>query len=200
MISRGLLFASVFAAGVAGCGASPSGTTAPPPKHVDVQNQILGAGGVEGTPSELRERAERALLAQEWQDAALAFEALLAGDPSAKNDPQILYGLAFAYEGLGEREKARARYREVSRRFATAPIARSALVREVSLEAYLEDWTALGDVAEIILERADLDPADKMLGLGARALGRIEAGDEAGASRDVSEGLDLVDEHLGTTL
>ena len=199
MMSRGVVFASLFGAlvagGVAGCGGSSPGGTAPPAKHVDVQNQILGVRGIEGTPSELRERGERALLAQQWHDAALAFEALLAGDPGAKSDPEILYGLAFAYEGLGEREKARARYREVSRRFTNAPIARSALVREVSLDAYLEDWTALGEAAEIILARTDLDPAEKMLGLGARALARIEAGDETGASRDVSEGLDLVDEH-----
>jgi tetratricopeptide (TPR) repeat protein len=177
---------------VVGCGGASS---APPAaKHVDVQNQIIGTKA-EGTSKELRERGEHALLAQKWQEAVDAFEALLAGDPSAKDDPQVLYDLALAYEGIGEREKARTLYRDVSKRFTTHALARSALVREVSLDAYLEDWTALGQVGETILARTDIDPADKMLGLGARALAKLEAKDEAGASRDINQGLDLVEEH-----
>jgi tetratricopeptide (TPR) repeat protein len=175
-----------------GCGGASS--TTPSPKHVDVQNQIIGTKA-EGTSKELRERGERALLAQKWQEAIDAFEALLAGDPAAKDDPQILYDLALAYEGVGEREKARTLYRDVSKRFASHALARSSLVREVSLDAYLEDWPALGQVGETILARADIDPADRMLGLGARALAKLEAKDEAGASRDITQGLDLVDEH-----
>lgn len=175
-----------------GCGGASSAT--PPPKNVSVQNQIIGTKA-EGTSKELRDRGERALLAQKWQEAVDAFEALLAGDPSAKDDPQVLYDLALAYEGIGEREKARTMYRDVSKRFAAHALARSALVREVSLDAYLEDWSALGQVGETILARTDLDPADKMLGLGARALAKLEAKDEAGASRDINQGLDLVEEH-----
>ncbi|HVJ94822.1 MAG TPA: tetratricopeptide repeat protein, partial [Labilithrix sp.] len=105
-----------------------------------------------------------------------------------------IYDLALSYEGLGDREKARARYREVVRRFPNDPNARSSVAREVSLDAYLEDWKALGEVGEQILARKDLDVADKMLGLGARGLARIIAGDETGASRDVNDGLDLVEE------
>lgn len=184
---------------VVGCGGASS-STAPPRKQVDVQNQIIGTRGAEGTARELRERGERALLARKWQDAALALEALLAGDPSAKDDPQVLYDLALAYEGTGEREKARTLYRDVSKRFASHALARSALVREVSLDAYLEDWAALGQVAEAILARTDIEPADKMLGLGARALAKLEAKDDAlssetSVSRDINQGLDLVDEH-----
>lgn len=175
-----------------GCGGASS---APPQaKHVDVQNQIIGTKS-EGTAKELRERGEHALLAQKWQDAVDAFEALLAGDPSAKDDPQVIYDLALAYEGIGDREKARTLYRDVAKRFAGNPLARSALVREVSLDAYLEDWKALGQVGEAILARPDIDPAEKMLGLGARALSKLDVKDEAGASRDINQGLDLVDEH-----
>lgn len=186
------LVAIVLAIALGGCGGASS--TTPAPRHVDVQNQIIGTKS-EGTAKELRERGERALLAQKWQDAVDAFEALLAGDPGAKDDPQVLYDLALAYEGIGERQKARALYRDVSKRFSSHALARSALVREVSLDAYLEDWAALGQVGEIILARADIDPADKMLGLGARALAKLEAKDEAGASRDINQGLDLVDEY-----
>ncbi len=195
MKSRVLLLCLLATSVVAGCGGASSAVNAPPPKHVDVQNQIIGGRGIEGTPKELRDRGERALLAQEWQQAVDAFEALLAGDPSAKDDPQVLYDLALAYEGVGDRPKARERYREVARRFAATQLARSSLVREASLDAYLEDWSALGEVGKTILARKDIDPAEKMLGLGARALSRLDAGDEQGASHDISEGLDLVEEH-----
>ncbi|HVH47167.1 MAG TPA: tetratricopeptide repeat protein [Labilithrix sp.] len=179
----------------AACGGAPqaSARSPQPPQRIDASNQIIGTR-VEGTPKELLARGERALLAQNWQEAVDVFEALLAGDPSAANDPQVIYDLALAYEGLGDREKARMRYRDIVRRFPTDPNARSALAREVSLDAYLEDWKALGEVGEQILARKDIEVADKMLGLGARGLSRIIAGDETGASRDVNEGLDLVEE------
>jgi tetratricopeptide (TPR) repeat protein len=177
------------------CGGPSRPAAAPPrpPEHVEASNQIIGTRA-EGTAKELQARGERAILAQDWRDAVDAFEALLAGDPASANNPQILYDLALAYEGLGDRPKARERYREVVRRFPGDPNARSALAREVSLDAYLEDWTALGEVGEQILSRKDLEVADKMLGLGARGLSRIIAGDETGASRDVNDGLDLVEE------
>lgn len=178
---------------VLGCGGASS-SAAPPPKQVDAQNQIIGTRA-EGTAKELLAKGENALLAQRWQEAVDAFEAVIAGDPTAANDPRVLYDLGLAYEGLGEREKARTRYREVSRRFPADPIAKHALAREASLDAYLEDWAALGEVGATILARTDIDPAERMLGLGARALARLDAKDEIGASRDIHEGLDLIDEH-----
>jgi tetratricopeptide (TPR) repeat protein len=175
------------------CGAGSPKVVRPPPGHVDASNQILGTRA-EGTAKELLAKGEHALLAQRWQEAVDAFEAVLAGDPASANDPQVIYDLALAYEGLGEREKARARYREVVRRFPTDANARNALVREVSLDAHLEDWAALGEAGEMILARKELDPAEKMLGLGARGLSKIQAGDETGATRAIQQGLELMDE------
>lgn len=182
-------------AAVTACGGASHevGKTPQAPQRIDASNVIIGTR-VEGTSKELKARGERALLAQSWQEAVDAFEALVAGDPEAANDPQVIYDLALAYEGLGDREKARARYRDVVRRFPNDPNARAALAREVSLDAYVEDWAALGEVGEQILARKDIEVADRMLGLGARALARITAGDEVGASRDVNLGLDLVEE------
>jgi tetratricopeptide (TPR) repeat protein len=195
------LVTGIAAAAAAGCGGGaprPARAPSPPPTHIDAPNQILGAH-VEGTAKELRDAGEHALLAQKWREAVDAFEALVAGDPASANDPQVLYELGLAYEGLGEREKARDRFREVAKRFATDPTARLALAREVSLDAYLEDWPALGEVGDALLARTDLEPADRMLGLGARAMSRVERGDE-GAMHDVQTGLDLVDEyHYGAT-
>jgi tetratricopeptide (TPR) repeat protein len=178
------------------CGGPSQPASSPdnPPKKVEASNTIIGSRA-EGTAKELLEKGEKALLAQKWQEAVDAFEAVLAGDPQAGSNPQVIYDLALAYEGLGDRVKARERYREIVRRFPTDPNAKNSLAREVSLDAYLEDWKALGAVGDQILARKDIDPGEKMLGLGARALARITAGEEAPASKDINEGLDLVDEH-----
>lgn len=173
-------------------GAAPQDPHTPARSHVDASNQIIGTR-IEGTPKELLARGERALLAQNWQEAVDAFEALIAGDAASREDPQVIYDLSVAYEGIGNREKAREGYRSIVRKFPTDPNARSALAREVSLDAYLEDWKALGEVGELILARPNLEVADRMLGLGARGLSRIIAGDESGAAKDVNEGLDLVE-------
>lgn len=183
----------VSVAGLGGCGGASQKVVQPPPGHVEASNQIIGTRA-EGTAKELLAKGERALLAQRWQEAVDAFEAVLAGDATAANDPQVIYDLALAYEGLGEREKARARYREVVRRFPTDPNARNALVREVSLDAHLEDWPALGEAGEMILARKEIDPAERMLGLGARGLSRIQAGEETAATRAIQQGLELMDE------
>jgi tetratricopeptide (TPR) repeat protein len=182
----------VLGSALAACGGGSQVVVQPPPSNVAASNQIIGTRA-EGTAKELLAKGERALLAQRWQEAVDAFEAVLAGDAAAANDPQVLYDLALAYEGLGDREKARARYREVVRRFPADPNARNALVREVSLDAHLEDWPALGEVGEMILARKETDPAEQMLGLGARGLSKIQAGDETGATRAIQQGLELMD-------
>jgi tetratricopeptide (TPR) repeat protein len=187
------LTCAVVGALLAACGGASQKVVQPPPSRIDASNTILGTRA-EGTAKELLAKGERALLAQRWQEAVDAFEAVLAGDPASANDPQLLYDLALAYEGLGEREKARARYREVVRRFPDDANARNALVREVSLDAHLEDWPALGEVAEMILARKELDPAEKMLGLGARGLSKIQAGDDVAATRAIQQGLELMDD------
>lgn len=193
MQSRALVLVGLAITVLAGCGGGSQATT-PAPKVVSTPTTIIGTRA-EGTAKELIAKGEAALLAQRWQDAVDAFEAALAGDPDVASNPQVLYDLAVAYEGLGEREKARARFREVVRRFPNDPNARNALAREVSLDAYLEDWAALGQAGDMILARTNLEPADRMLGLGARGLSRVEAKDENAASHDIQDGLDLVDEY-----
>lgn len=191
MIRRGgLALVSLL---VAACGQPQQPAKTPPSSHQDVPNQIISAK-VGGTAKELLAKGEHAILMQQWQDAIDAFEALLAGDSAANDNPQVIYDLAVAYEGIGHFDRARTRYREVVKRFPDDTNARPALAREVSLDAYLEDWTALGEAGDQILARKDIDVGDKMLGLGARGLSRITNGDENGGWKDVNDGLDLVEE------
>ena len=46
----------------------------------------------------------------------------------------------------------------------------------------------------MILARKDIDPAERMLGLGARGLSKIQAGEETAATRAIQQGLELMDE------
>ena len=145
------------------------------------------------TESELAARAERALIAGRWRDAAEAYETLFRADPDGPHAPEYLFDLGIALEGLQERSRARDTFLDLARRFSDASQARAALVRATTLDAYLEDWTALQNIGSELLARSDLEDVERLLALGARGLGRIELGDDAAASRDVYDALDLAD-------
>jgi tetratricopeptide (TPR) repeat protein len=195
--SRLLSLASFF---LLGCASSPSARPAAPGPAVVTAQPTIVAARAAGTPRELLANAERALLAQKWQEAIDSLEALLAAvttEEAAREAhvdlPIALYDLALAHEGLGAYEKARERYRELSARFPDSPRALHALERQAEMDAYLEDWPALGKTGEAILAKKDLGDMDRAMGLGARGLSRIIAGDELGAATDVQDGLDLVE-------
>jgi hypothetical protein len=173
----------------------------PPPPVVVAERQVISPDDA-GTVRELRRRGDIALLEQRWQDAAVAFRTLIAAD-RVVDDPSVsayLLGLGMAEEGLGERASARDRYRDIAVRFPTSADARTASLRAIAVDDYLEDWEALGRAAVMLLLRTDLDDIDHLTGLGARALSAIESGDDIAAMRDVQDGLDLVDRSgLGAT-
>jgi tetratricopeptide (TPR) repeat protein len=208
---RPSIFGSVavaFAPGAAlllgGCAGSAAGEGArpplAPPTQVQVPTQILSAS-TDGTERELFARGERALLAQNWREAADDFETLLASRPDLALVPTATFNLGLAYEGLGQRTKARDRYHEVAANPSahSTSLARTSLLRAVAVHAYLEEWKELGETANVLLARTDIDPVDRLTGLGARGLSKIELGDDTGASIDVQNGLDIVDElHYGS--
>ncbi len=199
-LSRSLFAAALFAiAPTTACattgarpGAAPSLT--PTDAHESVSTQIVTPTRESSEP-ELFAAGERALSDGRWRDAVDAFDLLLAAAPASSHAPDALYGLGTAHEALGERDSARTRYRELSTRFPESPHARAALIRAIDIHAYLEEWAPLGDAAGELLARTDLELLDRVLGLGAQGLSRIEAGDDGGASHDVQAGLDLVEEN-----
>lgn len=172
-----------------------------PPRKEAAQHQIFSPK-VEGSVRELAERGERALLAQRWREAADVYEALVGAEPTAKDAPAWLASLGAAYEGLGELERARATYRRLVAAFPGDTHVRGAHMREASLDAYLDDWKALGELGDALLAsaRPGEDAIDRMLGLGARALRTVQTGDDVAALRDVNEGLELMESlHYGAS-
>jgi hypothetical protein len=150
------------------------------------------------TEAELSGRAERAMLEQRWQEAAQAYRTLAAADPDGPRACEYLFDLALALESLQERAQARDVLVDLARRFPGDKKARSALVRAAALDAYLEDWNALKAIGSALMTRADLEDVDRLVALGARGLAAVELHEEAEASRNILDGLDLADQlHYG---
>jgi hypothetical protein len=168
-----------------------------PPLRIEAQPRIVTPDEVT-TETELASRAEGALLKQRWRAAADDYAALLAADPNGPHAAEYLFNRGLALEGLEERASARDVFLDLARRFPEGPKARTALVRAATLDAYLEDWAALAAIADALLGRTDLDDIDRVVGLGARGLARVELGDDRQASEDIHQGLDLADQlHYG---
>ncbi len=201
MLGRPGVHAACLALGttalVACAGASVSRPVPAPPAPLAIQAEPQIVTKDDATSArELMDRGERALVLQQWREAASAFETLLAAGRAGGDTPPVstvLYHLALAYEGLGERERARDRYHELAQQFPASAEARAALERAAAIHAFLEEWPALGDTAASLLARTDLDDVDRLTALGARGLSRVEAGDDASAMRDIQDGLDIVD-------
>src|SRR5580658_3928017 len=178
------------------CAAQP----APPPAapmHIVAQPRIVTADDVT-TVAELIAKGERALMEQNWQQAVDAYSTLLAADPGASQVPEWTFDLGLACEGLKERARARDTFLDLARKFPSDAKARPSLVRAATLDAYLEDWTALDDIGQVLLARPDIDDVDRLVALGARGLARVETGDDAHASKDILDGLELADQlHYG---
>jgi tetratricopeptide (TPR) repeat protein len=192
-------FPQLLAALLVGCGASTTrqapATTPAPPRQETLPLQIVTLS-TDGTSAELAARGEQAMLRQDYRAAIVALEALRGSACSA----DVLLDLSLAYEAIREFHKARIILQELSVQYPTSPRAREGVVRQAQLAAYLEDWAALGALGEQVLQFADLTPVERMHGLGARGLSRIEAGSDVAAMHDVQEGLDLVDqEHFGAS-
>ena len=190
-----ITFAPLTFATFALLGCAAAGPNLPPRTSLAVQPQIV-TPDVDGTEEGLLAQGERALEAQDWPTAKRCFGAVVSAEPQKlRVRMRAAMGLAVASEGLGERERARDLYVIVARDTDQPREARSASIRILGILAYLEAWPELGTAAAKLLERTDLDPVDRMTGLGARGLSRVEAGDVDGAQRDVQNGLDIVDEN-----
>ena len=182
---------------LAGCQAAvvPPAAPAPAAASVVVTDRQIITPEDGASVRELRHRGEVALREEKWQEAADAFKTLIASSRIA-DDPLLstyLLDLGLAEEGLGDRAHARDRYVEIAQRFPTSTDARTALLRTIAVDDYLEDWIGLGTAGVTLLARTDLDDVDRLTGLGARALAHVEAGEDGPAMKDVQDGLDIVD-------
>lgn len=194
----GAALLALVAAGSTGCAASAlPPRVPPPPTHEEVQPAIVTPDDA-ATEPELAARGERALMEQRWQDAVDAYRLLVVAVPGSEHHADYMFDLGLALEGAQSRAEARDAFMDLARRHPVGPRARSALVRASSLDAYLEDWTALAAIGDELLARHDLDDIDRLVALGSRGLARVEVGDDIRASKDIFDALEIADQlHYG---
>jgi hypothetical protein len=185
--------ATLMACGGGATGPDPAVPRSPEPPSTSSTHIVTDK--TDGTAAELRHRADVAMLNGDCKTAIEPLEALRAAAPDAK----VLLDTGVCREALAQRELAEARYLEVEAQFAKTAEARQALFRRANLLAYSERWQDLLKAAEAILALVPKDDLARITGLGARALARIELGDDVLAMRDAQDGLDLMESiHYGT--
>lgn len=189
--------------------ATPDGNTADAAGNGSVDPEALPHQTVERitivgyTTSDLLAELERArahLLVDRFDKAAEAFDRLMRISKDPKITAVAMFNAGVAYEGLGKRDIAVRRYRELIDHFAAQPIARPAHLRLTRQLGYLERWQDLAEVAEELLKRKDLSILDRIEGLGAKALGLVEQEKVDEARIAIGKAQELIDKHkLGRT-
>ena len=66
-------------------------------------------------------------------------------------------------------------------------------LRAARIEAYLEQWSPLAAMADVLLARADLTDVERLEAYGDKSLAIVESGDPDAAERFVIKGRDIID-------
>ena len=192
-------FSTVLLGFLTACSATPAPVTpaapgATPTRPIEVAPMVVSPF----SDSELEARFEKArklLLAEKYREAAPEFDALVRLAPDSEVAAPSLYNGALAHEGLGEREAAVERYKQLLQRFPQHATSRGALFRLSRLDAFLERWSDLVGVADRILELADLSVIEAIEAHGAKALGLFEQDKLDEASHEVGLARDMIEKH-----
>jgi tetratricopeptide (TPR) repeat protein len=199
--ARWMMLGASLAALHCGGATNPAGTSQTPlattvPATAQTTETQLITQKTEGTAKELRARADVAKRRGDLGDAVLALEALRSFAPSSSLDIE----LGDAYEALGERKNARARYEEgyEKTKASTPSEAIVALARLANLTAFDADWQRLKRAADELEALPGSDTIRlKLLAHGARGLANVElattAEEEDRAMREIGKGLDLIE-------
>lgn len=139
------------------------------------------------------ERARAHLLVDRFDKAAEAFDRLMRLSTDPKITAVAMFNAGVAYEGLGKRDIAVRRYRELVDEHGGEQIARVGHLRLTRQLGYLERWQDLAEAAKALLERKDLSVLDRIEGLGAHALGLVEQNEVAAARISIGKAQELID-------
>lgn len=197
--ARLALLTTLLAVG-AGCGAAAT-STAPPRSSAAKPEPVITTTPTVITPhdgtnvAEMFERARKLLLDGKSLEAAKLFDEVLAADPDGAYAAASDFNAGLAWEAAGDRATALDRFRDTLRRFPQGDTGKAATIRASRLLAYLEQWSELSGVADLLLARRDVGDVERIEALGAKALALVEIGDADAADRLVQKGLDLVEAH-----
>lgn len=186
-----------------GCAtAPPSGPKTPgtaEPTKTDAGTTVLTANDG-GTPVELFDRAKKLFVEEKFKEAAELFDLLHKGDPQGRLSPMALYQAGLAYEALGDRDTALARYELLATSYPKDSLQKLARLRQIRVLWALERWPDIVKQADGVLARADLTVVETVEAKGAKGLALVEIGDVEGAARLIEDARTLMEKHhLGET-
>ncbi|MEZ4298961.1 MAG: hypothetical protein R3B70_28690 [Polyangiaceae bacterium] len=186
-----------------GCGAAAStpakspggaGPDAPPGPPQEVPELVVSPYSDDELARQF-EHGRELMMAGKPTEAAALFDKLVRLAPQGQTAPPSLYNAGMAYEDLGDRPAAIARYKDLAARFPSHASARASLFRMLDLLAYEERWPELVAAADGALALKDLTILESIDALGSRALGHVEQDKLSEAERDVGKARDLIEDH-----
>ncbi len=200
------LVSSLFliAVGTFGCQSTPQAVTPLADSFRSPGVQVLPEVRITKTdPNDLPalfQAASDRLLRDELAPAAAEFDRIAAVDPSGPTARASLYNAGIAYLGLGDRDKALARFRSSVDRFPDSPTTRAALLRISRVLSFEQRWPELEKVADEILDRNDLTMLEQIEALGAVGLAQISQGKVEEGFAPLVKARNLIeDNHLGAS-
>jgi tetratricopeptide (TPR) repeat protein len=144
------------------------------------------------------ERARMLLVAGSAERAAGLFDGIAAADPGGPFAAPSLFNAGIAWEAAGRRDVALEHFRDSVRRFGPTDIGKSSMLRAARLLAFLEQWSALSAMADLLLARQDASDVERLEGYGAKALALVQVGDPEASEPFIAKGRDIIDVlHLG---
>jgi len=139
------------------------------------------------------QRARALLQAGRFAEAGQLFDELVGGNHSAEMSQVAGFNAGVAWEQTGDREKALSRFRTVAGSYPVGDAGKWSALRSARLDAYLEQWSPLSAMADLLLARTDLTDTERIEAYGAKALALVEAGDADAAERHLSRARDVID-------
>jgi tetratricopeptide (TPR) repeat protein len=144
-------------------------------------------------PNETFDRARELLLRGQAREAALLFDRLASSAKSPSIAPFASFNAGIAWEQVGEPDAALERFRSVLKSHPDGELGKWAALRTARQYADREEWSLLSAMADLLLERGDLEDAERLQSYGAKALSVVESGDPDAADRYISKGRDIVE-------
>jgi tetratricopeptide (TPR) repeat protein len=187
----------VLAAAIAvpfGCAARPSAPPRPPS-----ESNVIHATPTVITPYDETdrraafERARALLNSGAAQQAARLFDDIARAAPSGPFAAPAVFNAGIAWENAGRRDVAILRFGDAVERFGPTDIGKASMIRATRLFAFLERWSALSAMADLLLARTDTDDVERLEAYGAKALAVVEVSDPDAAKRFISKGRDIID-------
>ena len=170
-------------------------TESAPPRTPVIETRPVIITPHDDEPAEATfERALVLLRGGDPRGAAALFDRLAAEHTTDAMAPLASFNAAVAWEQAGDRDAALSRFRSAAERFPEGEIGKWALLRTARLYGYLEQWSQLSALSDLLSSRLDLTATEKLEALGAKALAVVEAGDPDAAEKLIAKGRNIVDD------